>query len=125
MTNPRTLESVSAAFDLWRQHRTSRKESVPTSLRDQAIKLLINHSRSRVIEALKINHSMLKQWQHKGERPASTFVALPPPNAEAASPLQITLRNPQGSEMHIAGAMTADQLYCLAQSFVSAAGTRS
>ena len=67
MANPRTLESVSAAFDHWRQNRTSRKESVPASLRDHAIKLLTDHSRSRVIEALKINHSMLKQWQKKGE----------------------------------------------------------
>ena len=125
MANPRTLESVSAAFDHWRQNRTSRKESVPASLRDHAIKLLTDHSRSRVIEALKINHSMLKQWQHKGERPASTFVVLPPPNAEALSLLQITLRNPQGAEMHIAGALTADQLCCLAQSFVSAARARS
>ena len=68
MANPLTLESVSAAFDHWRQNRTSRKESVPISLREHAIKLLAHHSKSRVIEALKINHSMLKQWRHKGER---------------------------------------------------------
>jgi len=125
MANPLTLDSVSAAFDHWRQHRTSRKEPVPIFLREQAIKLRAHHSKSRVIQALKINHSMLKQWQHKGERPASTFVALPPPTAEATSSLQITLRNWQGAEMLISGAVSADQLCRLTQSFVSAAGARS
>jgi len=119
MANPLTLESVSAAFDHWRQNRTSRKESVPISLREHAIKLLAHHSKSRVIEALKINHSMLKQWRHKGERSAPTFVVLPPPKPEATSSLQITLRNPQGAEMHITGSVTADQLCRLTQSFMS------
>lgn len=124
MANPLTLDSVSAAFAHWRQNRSSLKEPVPIFLREQAIKLLAHYSKNRVIQALKINHSMLKQWQPKGERSAATFVVLPPPT-ETASSLQITLRNPQGAEMRIAGVMSADQLYCLTQSFVSAAGARS
>lgn len=53
---------------------------------------------------------MLMQWQHKGARPASAFVVLPPPKAEIISSLQITLHNSQGAEMPVACGVTAGQL---------------
>ena len=129
MVNLSPLESVASAFDHWRNTRTSRKQAVPTRLREQAIELLSQHKKSHVISALKINHSMLKRWQQKDDAVASgaTFVALvnETPDPEASSCLQITLRNHLGGEMSITGDVTAAQLHSLAQLFAATQGTQS
>lgn len=127
MVNPVTLESVSSAFSLWRQNRVSRNESAPEFLRRQALELLAHHSSNRVIEALKINHATLKRWQRITEVMPSSFVALPtePPRIARSLPLQITLRNALGAEMHIGGDIPSDLACRLAASFVSMPGAGS
>lgn len=124
MANHITLESVTSAFDTWRQTRGDLKARVPDSLRQLAIKLLPQHRPGRVIRALKINHSMLKQWQHENTPSTTAFLALPiqPPERAAACALQITLRNRLGAEMHISGALSLDQLTRLAHTFISSSG---
>ena len=125
MTNTLTLESVASAFAHWRHTRRSRREAVPVALQRQAVELLSHYKQTRVLKALKINHAMLKRWSQRDEAPETTgFVPLPPPSSEARvnASLQITLRNRQGACMQICGAVSAAQLFSLAQGFAAQQG---
>lgn len=123
-----TLESVTTAFNHWRETRSSRKAAVPAVLREQAIELLSHYKPSQVITSLKINHSMLKRW--RGDDHASinsktsTFVPLGTDTASQprVSGLEITWRNSLGSEMQVKGDLTLVQLTQLAHTFIRAEG---
>ena len=125
MSKPATLESIASAFDHWRNTRSSRKMTVPEHLREQAIELLNRYKPSHVIAALKINHSMLKQWRRNDNTSAPTptpaFVTLANevdvPTPDLASTLKISLRHSFGHEMSMRGEITPVQLRALVQSF--------
>lgn len=72
-----SLSELQHAFAHWRQRRQPR--SVPEELRQQALGLLLRHSRTELIRALGINYSMLKRWQslRAGSSITSDFVELP------------------------------------------------
>jgi len=124
MVNQISLESVSAAFNHWREHRASTKDPIPLALQKQAIELLRSHSQSRVINALKIDHTMLKRWQQQvaaateGEFISLTAAAQP---ALTQPSLQVVLRNTVGGELIITG-ITLSQITTLATYFSASTG---
>ncbi len=124
MVNPLSLETVSTAFNDWRRHRTSSRGRIPLVLQKQAIELLAYYSKSQVLKALHVNHSMLKRWQQQ-EMAATecAFIRLTPesPAASAQPSLQVTLRNINGGELTITG-MTLAQITTLATHFTAPAG---
>ena len=122
MVNPITLESVSSAFERWRAQRSSRREKFPDELRQQALELLSKHTQSRVLGALKINHTTLKRWRAECDH-APMFVSLSTEVCAPKAALQITLRNRFGGEMQISGDLSNEQLVNLAMSFTTNPGT--
>ena len=126
MAHSLTLDSVASAFEHWRNTRRSRREAVPAALRLQAVELLSRYTQIRILKALKINHSMLKRWSQRDAAPkAMGFVPLPlPSTVPVSSSLQITLRNRQGGCMEITGAVSAAQLFSLAQGFAAQQGAK-
>ena len=127
MAHSLTLDSVASAFERWRNTRRSRREAVPVALRLQAVELLSRYTQIRILKALKINHAMLKRWSQRDAAPkAMGFVPLPlpPSTVPVSSSLQITLRNRQGGCMEITGAVSAAQLFSLAQGFAAQQGAK-
>jgi hypothetical protein len=73
MTYPHpTLEHVRHAFEQWRQQKHHR-DPIPQPLRQQALTLLGRYPASQITKTLRINHTMLRQWQEK--LTASTLAA--------------------------------------------------
>jgi len=121
MTTPVTLDSVSSAFNQWRETRRSQKTAVPDALREQAIELLNHYKPSHVIASLKINHSMLKRWRGIGSSSnTTTFVPLTTntSNQPMISTLEMTLQNLSGSEMRVKGELTPAQLAHFVRAFM-------
>jgi len=122
-----SLESVTAAFDEWRKHRSSPRGRIPVALQTHAVELLQSHPVSRVLKALKINHAMLKRWQqpHRVTNECE-FVRLTP-TVQPTLPqpaLHVALRNADGGELTIIG-LTLPQITTLALSFsASSEGSR-
>ena len=79
MANPKKLNQVVNAFELWRANRGSRKTPTPQALRQQAIDLLEHCSSSKVTSMLRISGSQLKQWRQSAEPIQTTpdFIHLP------------------------------------------------
>lgn len=124
MTHPITLNSVATAFAHWRKARRSRREPVPVNLQRQAIELLAHYKQTHVLNALKINHTLLKRWQQNSVAPQVDFVSLPPQVCQtpAERALEVTLSNRFGAQMTITGSLSAEQLAELTRSFTSAQG---
>jgi len=136
MKQPVTLESVATAFNHWRLSRVSLNQAVPDALREQALALLIDHKKSHIIVALKINHSALKKWLQTSDTLNPAFVSLPSPSSETQGTaatviphnitgLSITLHHASGTEMRINGDITPALLQSLTTSFAVSQGEKS
>jgi len=119
MTSPHSLESVTAAFNDWRQQQSTPRGRIPVALQTQAVALLSSHPISHVIKSLKINHTTLKRWQqwHTTEKPCE-FVPLVPEEQPTA---HVALRNAYGGECIITG-LTLAQITILALQFTASSG---
>ena len=83
-----SLSEVAAELNVWRNQ--GRPGTIPHHIREQAVALLATHKVSHIIDALGINHRMMRQWREQyhdcaltqGEgtqsKPAPAFVALAP-----------------------------------------------
>jgi len=63
MSNQNQLTITVEAFEQWRNTRNGRQVRTPASLREQAVLLLQEYSSSKIISALKISGTQLKQWR--------------------------------------------------------------
>lgn len=119
MTEPLDLTHVQQQFDQWRQTRASRREPIPNALREQAVRLCEQYRPSRVIDALRINHTMLKTWRQPESRVDFVPIDLPLSPPPLPTNAQITLTHPNGTQLQINGFDT-QSLGQLIQHFVLA-----
>ena len=114
-----SLSELQHAFAQWRQRRQPRY--VPDELRQQALGLLLRHSRTELTRALGINYSMLKRWQ---SRPAgwstnldfvelpqamsNEVIALAASQAENSGPLKLTVRR-EAEALTLSGELSVAQ----------------
>lgn len=56
-----TLESAEEAFRHWREHRSSRKESIPEALWSMALELYPQYLRSTICQRLRLSGSQFKR----------------------------------------------------------------
>ena len=122
-----TLASVTLQFSDWRAARGNKRSRVPGDLRQQAMALLDHYPQSHVIEALRINSQMLKNWQQAllsepSSEPSSDFVELTSPGsypvatrASSEQSVEFTLRYASGQSVHCQGSLTLDQITALAR----------
>ena len=111
------LTTLVTAFEHWRSNRNGRQVSTPIALREQAVALLNNYSSSKIISALRISGSQLKQWRHTLE-PAEKiplFVHLPisPSPLLTQPPFTVELRFAQGNEMSLSGVIDTNIIISL------------
>lgn len=122
-----TLTSVVQKFSDWRATRVNKRSRVPDDLRLLAIALLEQYPKSHVIEALRINNKMLKNWQHALSSESASessfgFVELTSPKAypvvtqvPSESSVSFTLLYASGQSVQCQGSLTLDQLTALAR----------
>ena len=81
------LTHTIAAFQEWRNNKSSRGAVTPEPLRLQALALLPHHSISTIVKDLGINSDQLKNWRLVLEEPTENtrFVSLPSPQREHVS----------------------------------------
>ena len=72
-----TLAKVVAELNTWRTQ--GRQGVIPHHIREQAVALLVDHKVSHVIDALGINHRMMRQWrqQYPTQAPSQSSVGEP------------------------------------------------
>ena len=63
-----SLDEVVAELNAWRHQ--GRPGAIPDHIREQAVALLATHKVSHVIDALGINHRMMRQWREQYADPA-------------------------------------------------------
>lgn len=121
-----TLHAVASDFARWRQSRASRRQAVPSALRQHAVELLRDHKQSQVLAALNINHAMLKRWQgDNSHRPHETFVALSDAarnEVPASHPVHVVLRHRGGGEIHLSGELSPAHVSGVVQTFLTVQG---
>jgi hypothetical protein len=126
MSNQDELQSAVLAFEQWRNTRTHGAAKIPEALRQQSIQLLPHYKVSHIIRALKLSHSQLKRWEHKGLKkvPAQTrFIQLPEENTVPANvndalntgSLTVELQFPQGTQLRLSGNLSETMLSTLVQ----------
>jgi hypothetical protein len=73
------LTNTIAAFQEWRNNKSSRGAVTPEQLRRQALALLPHHSISTIVKDLGISSDQLKNWRLVLEEPTENrrFVSLP------------------------------------------------
>lgn len=78
------LTNTIAAFQEWRNNKSSRGAVTPEQLRLQALALLPHHSISTIVKNLGISSDQLKNWRLVLEEPTENtrFVSLPSPQRE-------------------------------------------
>ena len=99
MTHFDSLSEVQQRFEQWRQSRVRCNAPVPEALRQQALALCERHPVSRVTQALRINHAMIKEWRHDA---APVFMPLSMA-AEPADVVQLSLQHPNGMQLQLSG----------------------
>ena len=77
MTESDRLTQLQADFSQWRMTRKGRGK-IPLELKQRAVGLLASYKISTILNALGLNHSTFKKWQHNEESP-QPFIALPSP----------------------------------------------
>ena len=92
-----SLSEVAAELNAWRNQ--GRQGAIPDHIREQAVALLATHKVSHVIDALGINHRMMRQWREQCHdcsltektpvlsTPSPAFVTLAPINKLSDEPL--------------------------------------
>jgi len=64
MSNQDKLQTVTIAFEQWRNIRMHRTTKTPKALCQQAVKLLPHYPISQIIKTLKLSHAQLKGWNN-------------------------------------------------------------
>jgi hypothetical protein len=124
MNKTHTLESVQAAFQLWRQNKTRLRARTPDELRQQALSLRDHHSPSEICKALGITRGMFRAWQGHAAPEPIEFVTLPTEtDAEQviAAPLTLELTQTNGNHWRLHGDPSAAQLGALVSVLVGRA----
>ena len=114
-THPPELNALVADFHAWRAQRPSRRTPIPDALRSKAVALLDSCRRTHIIKALGINNTMLKSWQNPDVAASSPTAFVPmsllaDSEPDNASPMAVTLINPLGQQVTLAGDFSAAQL---------------
>jgi len=107
-TQPPSLETVAHYFSAWRQNRSSKKESIPESLKKMAAGLKSRYPVGQIKTALNVNSNMLKAWSNDYSTQCSSpsFLSLPPEAADTVSdktPHTIKLEYPNGVRLILTG----------------------
>lgn len=105
MSNLNQLATVVEAFEQWRSTRHGRQVRTPSTLREQATLLLNNYSSSKIIAALKISGTQLKQWRTALEltEPSPQFVTLPSLSSLPNEQSNIEFRFTNGVQLCLSG----------------------
>ena len=99
------LTNAVKAFEQWRNNRNERQARTPATLREQAALLLSDYSSSKIISALKISGTQLKQWRTALglTEPLPQFVALPTLSSLPNEPSHIEFRFSNGDQLSLSG----------------------
>jgi transposase-like protein len=131
MSTPLSLEAVQAEFQHWRANKAGPKTRIPAQLKQRAVDLCESYSSAKIIKALGINSSMLKNWS---KQPASSnepsngaieFIALPMEENKSqikADPLHLELVQPNGNQWRLQGNVTTSQLDVFVTALTTKAG---
>jgi hypothetical protein len=105
MSNSNQLANVVESFEQWRSTRNRRQARTPGTLREQAALLLNDHSSSKIISALKISGTQLKQWRTELglTEPSPQFVALPTLSSLPNEQANVEFRFSNGDQLCLSG----------------------
>ena len=122
------LTHVADCFDAWRQTRTTRAESIPHDLWEQAIALTTMFAITRVATRLRVSGGELKKRcaAHHAALAASTSTAAPgfvevpatPIWARPTSAIEIELQRPNGARLRVAAPESQLPLLAVVQAFL-------
>jgi len=118
MNTQRTLESVQAEFQQWRQNKPSQQSQIPENLRQDALALLADMSPGRITKALSISSAQLKAWsgshlQSSHKKTTLDFVTLhpePAPDTSDGDELCLEFTQPDGNHWRLQGKVSTSQL---------------
>ncbi len=115
LTLPSPLESVQYQFERWRENKKTSREPIPEYLWKAASKLKNEYPISRISNALRLNHTDLKNRifgkkskRHKKEQSAPLFVELDCLHSFTASECMVEMEDASGSKMRMSFKGKAD-----------------
>ena len=118
MANQDKLALVANAFAQWRLSRRNRCEKTPQDLRQQAVDLLADYSKAKIISTLKLSGANFKNW-------IETFSPCPTDSSTSFIPLtlrplpstslNLTLDFTNGNQLRLSGDISAELLAALTQ----------
>jgi len=115
------LEQLSTQFTEWRAARQNRRDPIPLTLREQALTLLQDYSKAKIIKAIGINSTIFKNWQTPAQPTVkevvqNTFVPLiSSPTLPESRPaaIEFSLTFSAGHQVSIKGHFLPSQLTAL------------
>lgn len=115
--NPLTLEAVKKRFEAWRSSRTSKRESIPQHLWQEATGLCREHSISRVSQQLRLSYADLKRKIPEGPRSSVQFMEID--MGSVANQWQIACERPDGNRLCVTGAGQPPAIDTILKAFLS------
>ena len=108
LTLPSPLESVQYQFERWRESKKNAREQIPEHLWEAASKLKNEYPISRISNALRLNHTDLKNRisgkkskRHKKEQSSPLFLELDCLPSSASSECLVEMEHASGSKMRM------------------------
>jgi hypothetical protein len=99
------LSSTIASFEQWRNDKPNKCSPVPLTLRQQALALLPDYSRSKIALSLRISGRQLKQWSAPhAPNEREGFVELPS-SPTPVQPWQLDVKFNSGDQLCFSGAI--------------------
>ena len=98
------LAKTVTAFEQWRSNKSTKGAAIPNPLRQQAVALLPQHSKSTVSRRLRISGAQLKQWclADKSLDEQAQFIQLPEFQNPSSS-LSVDVSFANGNQLSIGG----------------------
>lgn len=109
-----TLLDAQIAFEHWRTHRSTQRETTPAHLRQLAIGLLNEHSAGKIQKALGLGAAALKQWSTPAQLPTDSpreFVPLPHEQPKTKQQADVdSIELPNGVRVTLSGRLPLSQV---------------
>jgi hypothetical protein len=113
------LSSTIAAFEQWRNNKPKKSSPIPLVLRQQALALLPDYSRSKIALSLRISGHQLKQWSAPQTlNECEDFVELPF-SPTPVQPWQLDVKLNSGDQLCFSGAIDKSLLVLIMETMKS------
>ena len=116
------LSDTLGAFELWRKNKPSKSAATPINLRQQAVALLSNYSKTTIAKYLSISGTQFNHWQQlfQPQSDELCFISLPPlDDISSSQPLSLEINLANGHQMLLSGDLIIEQLIPLLEAIKS------